>query len=300
MGKRERERGKAYERELARYFTSEGYDCHRSAQYCGNTGDAADVVGLPGIHIEAKRQEALRLQDWIDQAENDSKAAAELRRLMYVAFTRAEDELFITGSFDGSPETTREGSKIISSDAFLPGKLGEKMENSEDCFKSPKTIYHLLQPFLSRYVVDEKASEHAPFDFELIKEIARNEVGKSENKTYRKNCTEEKRALLEKLSAEYDKAEKISTKKNRSIYISPSLLHAADEETHRWRAKGGAVYKIDEILKGISSEDSEEEGADDERKRFGSNNFGNIAHAFMEALFNDDKKGAFSRASGLS
>lgn len=77
MGLRERNRGKNYERELTRYFTSEGYECHRSAQYCGNSGEAADVVGLPGIHIEAKRQEALRLQDWIDQAEHDAKEAGK-------------------------------------------------------------------------------------------------------------------------------------------------------------------------------------------------------------------------------
>ena len=36
-----------------------GYDCRRTAQYCGNTGDASDVVGLPGIHQEVKRVERL-------------------------------------------------------------------------------------------------------------------------------------------------------------------------------------------------------------------------------------------------
>ena len=33
----------------------QGYDCRRTAQYCGNTGDAADVTGLPGDHEAAKR-----------------------------------------------------------------------------------------------------------------------------------------------------------------------------------------------------------------------------------------------------
>lgn len=50
-----------------------GYDCRRTAQYCGNTGDASDVVGLPHIHIEAKHQEQMRLYDWMAQAVRDAQ-----------------------------------------------------------------------------------------------------------------------------------------------------------------------------------------------------------------------------------
>lgn len=67
-----KQKGARYERELAAYFRDCGYPTRRSAQYCGNTGDAADVVGLPFIHVEAKHQETLRLKDWIDQAVHDS------------------------------------------------------------------------------------------------------------------------------------------------------------------------------------------------------------------------------------
>ena len=38
------------------------------------TGDASDVVGLPGIHVEAKHQENMRLYDWIEQARRDAEA----------------------------------------------------------------------------------------------------------------------------------------------------------------------------------------------------------------------------------
>lgn len=57
MGKiNSREKGARFERELARTFRDYGYTgSRRTAQYCGNTGDASDVVGLPGIHVEAKR-----------------------------------------------------------------------------------------------------------------------------------------------------------------------------------------------------------------------------------------------------
>ena len=56
MGKSQREKGKRGERELANLLKDHGYNCRRSQQYCGTNGDA-DVVGLPGIHIECKRVE---------------------------------------------------------------------------------------------------------------------------------------------------------------------------------------------------------------------------------------------------
>lgn len=67
-----REKGKRFERELASFFRDYGYDAHRTSQYCGNTGDASDVVGLPGIHIEAKHQECIKIYDWMSQAIHDS------------------------------------------------------------------------------------------------------------------------------------------------------------------------------------------------------------------------------------
>lgn len=56
-------------------FREFGYNkARRTAQYCGNTGDASDVVGLPYIHVEAKHQEQMRLYDWMDQAKRDAAA----------------------------------------------------------------------------------------------------------------------------------------------------------------------------------------------------------------------------------
>lgn len=67
-------KGKRFERSLASKFREYGYDARRTAQYCGNTEDASDVVGLPFIHIEAKAQETMRLYDWMEQATRDAKA----------------------------------------------------------------------------------------------------------------------------------------------------------------------------------------------------------------------------------
>ena len=70
-----KQKGARFERILAGIFREYGFsDARRTAQYCGNTGDASDVVGLPGIHVEAKHQENMRLYDWIEQARRDEEA----------------------------------------------------------------------------------------------------------------------------------------------------------------------------------------------------------------------------------
>lgn len=77
MGKMSREKGKRFERWIANYLKERGYDARRSAQFCGKTGDAADVIGLADIHIEAKHCEAMRLYDWMEQAVRDSEAGQD-------------------------------------------------------------------------------------------------------------------------------------------------------------------------------------------------------------------------------
>lgn len=71
MGKAQREKGKRGERELASLLREEGYGTRRGQQFCGANGDA-DVVGLPGIHIECKRVEKLNLYDAMAQSIGDS------------------------------------------------------------------------------------------------------------------------------------------------------------------------------------------------------------------------------------
>ena len=65
-------KGKNGELELCRALRGHGYECKRSVQYSGANGDA-DVVGLPGIHIECKRVERLNLYDAIAQAKHDAR-----------------------------------------------------------------------------------------------------------------------------------------------------------------------------------------------------------------------------------
>lgn len=77
MSVNSRAKGARFERHLAARFKEYGYDARRTAQYCGNTGDASDVVGLPGLHIEAKHCEQMRLYEWIAQAKRDAEASGK-------------------------------------------------------------------------------------------------------------------------------------------------------------------------------------------------------------------------------
>lgn len=71
------QKGKAGEREWAKLCREQGFeDARRSQQYAGINNDA-DIVGLPGIHVEVKRVERLNVSNAIRQAIED-KAEDEI------------------------------------------------------------------------------------------------------------------------------------------------------------------------------------------------------------------------------
>ena len=70
-----RRKGKDGELELVRLIKANGYKARRTAQYCGKMGEAADVIGLPGIFIECKRVENLNINNAMAQATHDAEAA---------------------------------------------------------------------------------------------------------------------------------------------------------------------------------------------------------------------------------
>lgn len=67
-----REKGCKGERELAKILRDYGYTAKRGQQYSGANGDA-DVVGIPGVHIECKRVEKLNIHDAMNQAVRDAR-----------------------------------------------------------------------------------------------------------------------------------------------------------------------------------------------------------------------------------
>lgn len=70
MGKRSQRKGADGERELADLLQQYGYQTVRSPSQ--NYGTAPDVTGLPGVHIECKRNEKLNLYQAMQQAIDDA------------------------------------------------------------------------------------------------------------------------------------------------------------------------------------------------------------------------------------
>ena len=100
-------KGARFERLLASKLREYGYNARRSVQYCGNTGEAADIVNLPGLHIEAKHQETMRLYEWIAQAKRDAKAGGE-GRLPAVFHKKNNAEILVTMTLDDFMNIYRE------------------------------------------------------------------------------------------------------------------------------------------------------------------------------------------------
>lgn len=72
-------KGKRSEVEVVHILKDHGYtDARRTQQYCGSTGEASDVVGLPGYHVEVKHQERMELYKWYAQAVRDSSGSEDI------------------------------------------------------------------------------------------------------------------------------------------------------------------------------------------------------------------------------
>lgn len=67
-----RQKGKRGELEIAHIMQEYGYDARRGQQFSGLQGDA-DVVGVPHLHLEIKRVQALNLDKAMEQSARDSR-----------------------------------------------------------------------------------------------------------------------------------------------------------------------------------------------------------------------------------
>jgi Holliday junction resolvase len=67
-------KGKGGELELVHKLNELGFSTRRTAQYNGKeNGSLADLVGIEGVHIEAKRVERLNIDTAMEQAIRGSK-----------------------------------------------------------------------------------------------------------------------------------------------------------------------------------------------------------------------------------
>lgn len=77
MGRMQRQKGKAGEREAAAVLALHwgALNARRSVQFCGKAGDA-DLTGIPGMHLEVKRYAGIAALRFGEQAQRDAAPGA--------------------------------------------------------------------------------------------------------------------------------------------------------------------------------------------------------------------------------
>lgn len=103
-----RQKGARGERELVAVLREHGFDSRRGQQYSGANGDA-DVIGLPGIHIECKRVERLNIYEAMQQAGRDSRDG----EVPAVFHRKNREEWLVTMSFEDWIKLYKAGGKEI-------------------------------------------------------------------------------------------------------------------------------------------------------------------------------------------
>ena len=130
-----REKGKKGELELAGILKAHGYKARRGQQYCGTSGEA-DVVGIPGVHIECKRVEALNIYTAMAQAVRDARPG----EVPTVFHRKNREAWLVTMRLEDYLEERREQDEaaghrspvIIPSDRDRPG-TGDKETREPEC-----------------------------------------------------------------------------------------------------------------------------------------------------------------------
>lgn len=203
--------------------------------------------------------------------QNKQEEYAELKRVTYVALTRAKEQLYITRSKDGN--------------------------------NIPSSIAKILEPVIEHFKYAEDC-ELSPFDFETIPPVNRDFTLSSDK---RKNNSEAKLKLLSDIekSGLYEKVNVLEEEKLSRIYVNPSQLHAADDETY---GKDGSIAKTDENGNAFPTEKSafpeydkindiisstipkyDVSSVENPEPAFSYAHFGTIAHAHLEAKINGEK-----------
>lgn len=107
-----RRKGVRAELEIVQIMKKYGYDCHRAQMMYQKGGiDTADVVGLPGIHIEVKRVENLNVHKAYAQAVADADGKA----IPVVFHRRSREEWMVTCSLKDWMEVYEHGKEYFES-----------------------------------------------------------------------------------------------------------------------------------------------------------------------------------------
>jgi ATP-dependent helicase/nuclease subunit A len=293
--------------------------CGSKGRNSGNDADvyrtAKDGMSLnPPLPPECSGME-IRRNFFYEQCRlgEKQKKTAELRRLLYVAMTRAEQELYLTGSLSFKKDNPDTGNPYLRLRRAMQDKRAYQDEKdsangisriNDDSVIDNDTLFGLLLPAVAdRITEDGSLTEDAPsiFRLETIPAYTAEEIrGREKSGVQYFNDRSGLAGFFEAAAPFYDRMTADSmmvTPEIRNNHRAPTSFReeAAGAaggmpalpwvlaEDYSGDGAGDVFSAVDEILRRFAPPD---EGAEPEGDFFTPADFGTIAHACVEALMN--------------
>jgi ATP-dependent helicase/nuclease subunit A len=244
-------------------------------------------------------------------AEEKRRRTAELRRLLYVGMTRAEKELYLTGS---AALTKKDAEPDPDFSRRLKNYVAGKMEKAEeknlvpgDSIFDDDTFFGLFLPALAAHLPSGEGGETRPFfNLEAIPAYSDARINKQETPVL-PNDHRGLRLFFSKAGPLYRNVNIIQTEQLPNNRITPvSLCGKEDGPKENLSGRGNPFSpeysgdsasdifgRVDTLLNRFSDEN----GGNGER--FNSGGFGTIAHVCAEALLNGQEPVIPPNLSGL-
>jgi ATP-dependent helicase/nuclease subunit A len=272
--------------------------------------DTAGLVFSPPPPVECRLISEKRKNFFWEQANEETKhkRTAELRRLLYVGMTRAEKELYITGSLNIG-DTDETGDFSLALKRYIEEQC-QKKENyiDGDYILNNDTIFGLLLPSIASFIPDDGVKQGLSF-FNLEKIPVFTEEYLKKQEAGSSGITNDQKGLNEffkKVSHFYEKTEVIKTPLLHKNHITPVSLRKGGEDGKETAGKGLVVnkefsgVKSDDVFEKVDSMLSRFSQSDDETsEKFNSGSFGTIAHICVEAHLSKEDVIIPSNISGL-
>lgn len=227
----------------------------KNACFHKDFGLAVKLPLHPDLDKDTKRSWVFELT----REEEQKKENAEARRVLYVAITRAEKELYLTG---------------------------HKSTSEEKGEKTTCNFYDLLKSNIEKYVDFETVTEKkdSPFTYEEIPLMEKDDFAiQEENKNTAKNRV----LFIEKNKEIYEKADIIETPIIDLNIIKPSKVKNENEELAKaiFPKINNLTFEDYTTFKPIWKNLETEKLFDNKKLGFTAQNFGTLIHLYIEHFF---------------